>query len=228
MCVKPSEQDPPQSSLGARGTLREPISEHFRATRSQTLSQLLGGIDALAADHAVGDPCDVRFGEIMSAIGRRAYAPLLLLLGAFSISPATLLPGMNWLVAAIILVLALQMMFGARQPWMPGQLLEVKFSRPSVRSACAAARPWATKIDAFAKPRLTFLVEPPFVNTAGFFCAVAALTTFPLGLVPLGPVAPGIAITLVALGLFLRDGLLLISGAAIVGGALTIAYRLFS
>jgi hypothetical protein len=31
---------------------------------------------------------------------------------------------------------------------------------------------------------------------------------------------------LVALGLFLRDGLLLLCGAAIVGGALAIAYRL--
>jgi hypothetical protein len=202
--------------------------EYASTLRRQTLAQLLGVIDALAANHALGDPCDVRFGDIMRAIGRRAYAPLLLLLGAFSISPATLLPGMNWLVAAIILVLALQMMLGARHPWMPRRLLDVKFSRSSVRGACAAARPWAARIDAFAKPRLTFLVEQPFVNLAGFFCAVAALTTFPLGLVPLGPMAPGIAITLVALGLFLRDGLLLISGAGIVGGALAIAYRLIS
>lgn len=202
--------------------------EHSSMRRSQTLSQLLGAIDALTADHAAGDRRAVRFGEIMSAIGRRAYAPLLLLLGAFSISPATLLPGMNWLVAAIVLVLALQMMIGAPHPWMPRRLMDVKFSRSSVRGACAAARPWTTRIDAFAKPRFTFLTEPPFVNLAGLACAVAALTTFPLGLVPLGPLAPGIAITLVALGLFLRDGLLLLCGAAIVAGALAIAYRLLA
>jgi len=79
------------------------MRESLRATQRQTLSQLLGAIDALAADHAAGDLCDVRFGDIMSAIGRRTYAPLLLLLGAFSISPATLLPGMNWLVAELFL-----------------------------------------------------------------------------------------------------------------------------
>lgn len=167
------------------------MSQHHRVPRSPTLSQLLGAIDALAADHAVGDPRDVRFGDIMIALGRRAYAPLLLLLGGFSISPATLLPGMNWLVAAIILVLTLQMMVGARHPWMPRELMEVKFSRSSVRGACAAARPWAARIDAFAKPRFAFLTEPPFVNLAGLSCAIAALTTFPLGLVPLGPLGAG-------------------------------------
>ncbi len=204
------------------------MNEPLRAARSQTLSQLLGAIDALAANHAVGDVRDVRFGDIMIALGRRAYAPLLLLLGGFSISPATLLPGMNWLVAAIILVFTLQMMVGARHPWMPRELMELKFSRSSIHGACAAARPSAARIDAFAKPRFAFLTESPFVNLAGLSCAVAALTTFPLGLVPLGPLAPGVAITLVALGLFLRDGLLLLSGVAIVAGAMAIAYRLIA
>jgi hypothetical protein len=188
---------------------------------------LLDTVEALAANHDVGDACDIRVGDLMSAIGRRSYAPFLLLLGLFSISPATILPGMNWLVASITLVLTVQMTIGARHPWMPSNLLDTKLTRASVRKASQFARPWAARLDRLFRPRLCFLTEAPLVNLAGLFCTLAALTTFPLGLVPLGPVAPGLAITLVALGLFFRDGLLLLIGAAVVAGAGALAYRLF-
>jgi hypothetical protein len=55
-------------------------------------------------------------------------------------------------------------------------------------------------------------------------CVAASLATFPLGLIPVAPLAPGLAITIIGLGLFARDGLMLLIGGAIVGGAVWAAY----
>ena len=48
----------------------------------------------------------VSVGAMLDAVGRRSYGPLLLLLGFVSISPLTIIPGANWLVALIILLIA--------------------------------------------------------------------------------------------------------------------------
>jgi hypothetical protein len=196
--------------------------------RGESLTHLLDSVEAMAANHDVGDAHAVRVGDIMLAVGRRAYAPVLLLLGLLSLSPAALLPGMNWLAAAMMLLLTIQMTIGARHPWLPHNLLDARLPRASVRDASKFARPWAARLDRLVRPRLCFLTEAPFVNLAGFLCTVAALSIFPLGLVPLGPFAPSLAITAVALGLFFRNGPLLLGGAGIVLGAATFAYRLLA
>lgn len=192
--------------------------------RIHTLTALIETIRALAANHHVNDSHDVRVRDIMARVGRRAYGPLLLLIGLFSISPATILPGMTWLAAVLTLFVCAQMILGARHPWIPRRLLEVRLSRTVVCQICDSVDPWAGRIDAMLKPRLTLLAEAPFVNVAGVFCAVAALATFPLGFVPLAPIVPGVAIVLVGLGLLIKDGVLLLLSGAIVVGAIILAW----
>lgn len=189
----------------------------------QTFTHLVENVAALATNHDLGGVRDVSVGNILTAIGRRTFGPLLLALGLFSISPATIVPGMTWLTAAIALLLSVQMTLGARHPWLPRQVLDACLTRESVRAASDYARPWAQRIDRHLRPRLTLLAEAPFVNLAGLLCAAAALATFPLGLIPVAPVAPGLAITLVGLGLFIKDGVLLLFGGALVGAALWLA-----
>ncbi len=191
---------------------------------TNTLSHLVEAIEAIAANNDVGDEHQVTVSNIMAVVGRRAYGPLLLLVGLFSLSPATIVPGMTWFSAALTLLLSVQMMLGARHPWLPQRVLRARISRAAIRRACESLRSWARRIDAVLKPRLTALSEAPFVNVVGLFCAAAALATFPLGLIPLAPVAPGLAITLVGLGLFVRDGLLLLFGGMIVVGASALAF----
>ncbi|MGE0828195.1 MAG: exopolysaccharide biosynthesis protein [Hyphomonadaceae bacterium] len=79
------------------------------------------------------------------------------------------------------------------------------------------ARPWAQRIDRVLKPRLTFLATAPFVFLIALACIAAALVTFPLGLIPFAPLAPGFAIVFFGLGMTARDGLFLALGLAAVG-----------
>jgi hypothetical protein len=195
--------------------------------RPNSFAHLIESVAELAQDHSTGGPGGVSIGAILQVIGRRAYGPLLLLIGLFSISPATIVPGMTWLAASLTLVLSLQLAVGARHPWLPRALLDTCVSRDALRAATTDGwRVWARRIDKALQPRLVFLSEPPFANLAGLFCAIAALATFPLGLIPVAPLAPGAAITLVGLGLFARDGLLLLIGGAIIAAAPWLAYAL--
>lgn len=193
--------------------------------RRHTFTDLVDAIAALAENHGVGGGAGVSVGDIMDVIGRRSFGPLLLIVGLFSISPATVVPGMTWFSATLSLLFALQLALGARHPWLPGGLLRACIARDALRAAATdGLRKWARRLEFILRPRFVFLSEPPFANLAGLLCVAASLATFPLGLIPVAPLAPGLAITIIGLGLFARDGLMLLVGGAIVGGAVWAAY----
>ena len=166
-----------------------------------------------------GDADSVRVGDILSAVGRRAYGPLLLAIGLFSISPATIVPGLTWASAAVTFIVAGQMTLGLQRPWVPRRALAIVVPRAPLENAILALRPWAARIDRMIRPRFTLLADPPWVNVIGLLCMAAAAITIPLGFIPFAPMAPGLAIVLMGLGLTARDGLLLSYGAAAMIGA---------
>jgi hypothetical protein len=230
---------------------------------AQTLSNVLDEITAKVEGDAT--PETLTLGEVLAAFGRRSYGPLLLVIGLFAISPATIVPGLTWLAAALTLVVAGQMALGLKRVWLPRSALQAELPRDAVLGGieksrgfanridgllkprltflsgppfvnvvallCIAAalggikksRGFATRIDGLLKPRLTFLSGPPFVNVVALLCIAAALITFPLGLIPFAPLAPGIAVVFFGLGMVARDGLWLLLGTAFVGGAIWLA-----
>jgi hypothetical protein len=196
--------------------------------RPHTFAHFVEAIAAMANNHNVGGEREITVGYFLSAAGRRTYGPLLLLIGLFSISPATIVPGMTWFAACLTLLLSLQLALGAKHPWLPASLLRVRIARDAIRAGAEGMRKWARRIDTLLKPRLVSLSEAPFANLAGLACALAALATFPLGLIPAAPLAPGVAVACIGLGLFARDGLLLLTGGAVMGGAIWLAYASFT
>jgi hypothetical protein len=170
-----------------------------------------------------GETVTVR--ELMNAVGRRAYGPVLLLLGFIAVSPLTIIPGSNWFVATITLIFALQIVVGRRTPWLPKGALDFSFSRELLVKGAAAIEKYAYMIDALVKPRLAFLTESPFVQVVALLCVLASLLTYPLGLVPFGPLLPGLTVLLLGLALTARDGVVALFAAGTFGAA---AYILWS
>lgn len=160
----------------------------------------------------------VTVGDLLNAVGRRAYGPVILLLGFIAISPLTIIPGANVLVALITLIFAVQMVFGRAYPWVPKRALDFSFPRKHLIAGVAAADKYVAQVDRFLKPRLTFLTQPPFVQLVALACVGAALVTLPLSFIPLGPVIPGLAVLLFGLAITARDGFILaLAGASFVG-----------
>ncbi|MBL8536742.1 MAG: exopolysaccharide biosynthesis protein [Hyphomonadaceae bacterium] len=187
-----------------------------------SLSEVLDEVQQEVGDERLTPP-EMTLGELLNAVGRQSYGPLLLIIGLFAISPATIMPGMTWLAAALTLIVAGQMAFGMKHMWLPSWALRAKAPRSMVRLGVREARDWSGRIDGLLRPRLTFLVKPPFVNLVALLCIAAAVITFPLGLIPLAPLAPGLAVVFFGLGMVARDGLWLGLGAGAVGGAFWLA-----
>lgn len=161
---------------------------------------------------------NVSVGDLLNAVGRRSYGPVLLLLGFIAISPLTIIPGATVLVALVTLLFALQMVIGRPYPWIPRRALEFSFPRKHLIQGVAMADRYVAQVDRFLKPRLTFLTNAPFVQIVALACVGAALVTLPLSFIPLGPVIPSFAVLLFGLAITARDGfVLLLAGASLVG-----------
>lgn len=166
----------------------------------------------------------VTVGDLLNAVGRRSYGPVLLLLGFIAISPLTIIPGANFLVAFVTLIFTIQMVFGRKYPWIPKKALEFSFRRKHMIMGVAAADKYVAQVDRFLKPRLTFLTQAPFAQLVALACAGAALITFPLGFVPFGPFVPSLAILLFGLAITARDGFVIVlAGASLVGACYLLA-----
>lgn len=181
---------------------------------SSLLDVLQGKIDD---DNRNGGDDKLTLREVLEVIGRRAYGPLLLIIGLISVSPATLIPGSTWLLAVVTLLVAVQMILHKDTPWMPKKALEMELSEDKLGKFIQASRGVARTVDKVVKPRLEFLAQPPWVMLIALLCIAAALVTFPLGLIPIAPLLPGLAVTLFGLGVTARDGVLLSVGAIIMG-----------
>ena len=193
------------------------------AERPESLSRVLDDLSSTVGDDDSAAPQDMSLGELLGAVGRRSYGPLLLVIGLFAISPATIVPGMTWVAAGLTLIVAGQMAVGMKHMWLPRWTLQVKAPRSMVRLGLREARGWSGRIDGLLRQRLEFLARPPFVNVVALLCIAAALVSFPLGLIPFAPLAPGLAVVFFGLGMVAQDGLWLGLGAAAVGATFWLA-----
>jgi hypothetical protein len=166
----------------------------------------------------------VTLGQLMDIMERRSFGAVILLLGLIAISPLTIVPGATWLVATVTLLVSIQLLFGAKHPVLPKKLLGLSMKRSQLVGVAAAARKTAHTADALTAPRLEWLTRPPFVFAVALICVAASLITYPLGLIPFGPVLPGVSIVLMGVGLTAKDGVfLLLSGLALGGAAMLLA-----
>ena len=170
----------------------------------------------------------VSVGDLLNAVGRRSYGPVILLLGFIAISPLTIIPGASVLVALITLIFTLQMVFGRPYPWIPKKALEFSFPRKHMVSGVEMADKYVVQIDRFLKPRLGFLTRPPFVNLVALACVGAALVTLPLSFIPFGPVVPSLTILRFGLAITARDGFIIILAGASLAGACYVLIRVWA
>lgn len=174
------------------------------------------------------DGDSVTVADLLNAVGRRSYGPVLLLLGFIAISPLTIIPGANVLVALVTLIFAIQMAVGRHYPWIPRKALEFSFPRKHLIAGVAVADKYVAQIDRFLKPRLTFLTQAPFAQLVALACVGAALVTLPLSFVPLGPVIPSLAVLLFGLAITARDGFVIVLASASLAGACYVLLRVWA
>lgn len=172
----------------------------------------LGLAEAFAA--AVEGPEDTKatLGELVAKLETRGYGVLLFLFAAPNLTPGPSLPGFSTIFALPLTLIAAQMAWGTASPGLPGILARLGVSRGRARAIVAYLAPTLERIERLLRPRLPGMLTPGMQRLIGAVAIVEAiLLLIPL---PLLPLIPSAALTIVALGLIARDGAAVALGLA--------------
>lgn len=154
----------------------------------------------------------VAISDLLDSLSSRSHGPMLLFPAIIAISPIGMIPGMSIVTGTLILLIATQMMFFSNRPWIPNRIASFEFSREKLKSGVDKTNPWVKWFEKIVRSRFQFLASGIMIYPIAIVCVLMALSFYPLAFVPFGVLAPGFAITMFALGLTARDGLLVMLG----------------
>ncbi|CAN5672107.1 exopolysaccharide biosynthesis protein [soil metagenome] len=179
----------------------------------------------------IRNPADTRqvtLNEILEIAGERTFGFLFVLLSLPSALPIPA-PGYSVPFGIVMLLLALQLIAGSEQPWLPEKFRKKGFERSTVQGFLRKGMPWLKRIETVARPRLT----PVCTSRVGRMvigCAIALMSISMMIPIPLTNTLPAIGIFVTGFGLLDDDGAISLAGLTIcvMGTALsgTILYWL--
>ncbi len=180
---------------------------------------LTRGAEAATVDPLSNDPAiaaRISLGEVMDALGDRAFGALLLILSIPNVLPV---PGLSTATGVPMILLGAQMALGRHAPWLPRRMLAVTFDRKAFLGVIRRARPWAGRVERHLRPRMPALAGPTAERLLGLAVMVlAGILSLPI---VFGNQPPAFAIALIALGLMESDGAFVSAG--LIAGLLSIA-----
>jgi len=161
-------------------------------------------------------------GQMLEQFDSRAFGAMLLVFGLLNCLP--LPPGSSTILSLPILLLAPQIAWGSDVPWLPRKLIDHPLKRDDLRGLFRRLTPIVRRMELVTRPRLKILFGPVGERLIGVVCTLLALVlVLPI---PLGNLAPGATVAVLALALLQRDGLLALLGylmAAVSVGLLVLS-----
>jgi hypothetical protein len=161
-------------------------------------------------------------GQMLEQFDSRAFGAMLLVFGLLNCLP--LPPGSSTILSLPILLLAPQIAWGSDIPWLPRKLVDHPLKRDDLRGLFRRLTPIVRRMELVTRPRLKILFAPIGERLIGVVCTLLALVlVLPI---PLGNLAPGATVAVLALALLQRDGLLALLGylmAAVSVGLLVLS-----
>lgn len=185
-----------------------------QAAQAQDFKDLIDELDEAAASNGA----KVSVDEILGAIGRRSFGPLLLIAGLLGMSPVGGIPTVPSIIALIVLLIAGQMLIGRETIWLPKFLLKLSVKADKLQKSARFARKPAKVVDKVVRPRLAFMTSPLAERLVALVLVVVAAATPPLELLPFVAFFPSLAIVAFGLGLVARDGLMILLSLLIAAG----------
>jgi hypothetical protein len=123
-------------------------------------------------------------------------------------------PGVSMILALPLLLVAPQIILGRRCLWLPRALSKRSIKHDDLVKLLHRVIPWLEKGERYVRPRLRFLTGRLGARVVGCACTlIALLLVLPI---PFANLAPAIAMSVFALGLARRDGLLILGGYALL------------
>lgn len=153
---------------------------------------------------------EVTVADILEALHERGFGFLLLV---FSLPAMIPIPGISAVLAAPLIFLTSQQALGRHTVWIPENVKNKGVAKDQLNRLLNMVLPWLKRLEFIFQPRLSFATQGIFSNITGILGVIMSLTIMiPL---PLTNTVPGFGISLMAIGIIMRDGLAVLAGAAI-------------
>lgn len=178
--------------------------------------------------HALSDVLDqlqdcvkgesIRVQDVVEHLGHRSFASIMLIFSLISTSPASAIPGITAIVAAIVFILVVQMLIGRECVWLPSFITRRRMSNAKLCKGIGWLRKPVHFVERFLRPRLTFLFHRPWLYVP--LILIVGLTLFMpfMEIVPTSGSIASAVIALFAAGLLTRDGALVIASLIMLSG----------
>ncbi|TAE58469.1 MAG: exopolysaccharide biosynthesis protein [Nostocales cyanobacterium] len=163
----------------------------------------------------------VTLADILLLAQERIFGFLLVILSLPSALPVPA-PGYSTPFGVLIFILAVQMITGAKIPWVPAKMLNHPIKLETVQGFLKAGLPWLKRIEAIARPRLSDICTSLFGRvTIG--CMIALMAISMMIPIPGTNTLPAMGIFVTAFGLTEDDGAISLGGLVlcVMGGILT-------
>lgn len=153
---------------------------------------------------------EVTLAQVLELAGERTFGFLFVLLSLPSALPVPA-PGYSIPFGIAMFLLAVQLIVGAKTPWLPARVMHKSIPLDRVQGIVKAGVPWMQKIETLSKPRLSYICT----NRGGQVIIGLAIALMAISMmIPI----PGTN-TLPAMGIFVTGfGLLEDDGAISLGG----------
>ncbi len=164
----------------------------------------------------------VTLANIFALAGERIFGFLFVILALPSALPIPA-PGYSIPFGILMLLLAMQMIFGAKRPWLPRRMLTGSIKLTKAQSVVKAGIPWLQKIEAVTHPRLSYICTSLLgkILIGMTICLMSISMMIPI---PGTNTIPAMGIFITAFGLQEEDGLISLAGLLVccIGGAISV------
>jgi hypothetical protein len=161
----------------------------------------------LAADAAER----VSFGEIVRGLRHRAFGFATLVFALPCCLPV--IPGIPTICGIALVIIALNLITARRRLWLPRFIAEKTVARADLERLVARALPYLKKLERFSRPRLEIVTDTYGKILIGMaLLLLGFIMILPIPFV--GNIPPGVAATIIAVGLIERDGVVVLAGLA--------------
>jgi hypothetical protein len=182
---------------------------------AESIGDVVDGVERIAkAKDAVS------IDDLLDEFGDRSFAPLMLIMALIGITPVGAIPSVPTIIALCIALIAAQMAWGRTHVWLPGFISSRGISSDKLTKGKDTLDKVAAVLDRIAKGRLKALATRPARRAMAGLIVLLCLALPVLEIVPFAAAAPFLAIAVLSLAMLVRDGLVLLIGAAIAFAAL--------
>lgn len=181
------------------------------------VEEVLGQLDDLTTKS--GKVC---ISDVLDDFGGRSFGPFIMLPALLELSPVGGIPGVPTFLAALIALVAVQLLIGKEHIWMPGFLQNRAVESKKLHKGIAKLRGVAHWLDEHSHGRLKPMTQGVWVKIAALVVILLCMTVPPLEVLPFASSGPMLAIAAIGLALTVRDGVVMLTalalGIAAIGG----------